>query len=76
MKSEVIYEVYSYTPENGFETLWLCKTKETAEYLIDWENASLYNVWYEHKEIWVISWENYERKYGLELKIGEVTLYE
>ena len=24
-------------------TLWICQTEEIAEYLLDWENACLYN---------------------------------
>lgn len=40
-----IYEVVSMTEWGGNYTLWVCQTEEIAKYLLDWENACLYNTY-------------------------------
>ena len=40
MLSERVYEVYSYYKERSFDTLWLCKSLETAEFMKAWEEAA------------------------------------
>jgi len=37
-----IYEITSSGWDNS-HTLWICQTEEIAKYLLDWENACLYN---------------------------------
>lgn len=38
-----IYEVVSVTDWGNEYTLWICQTEEIAKYLLDWEEACLYN---------------------------------
>ena len=38
-----IYEVVSVTEWANYYSLWVCQTEEIAKYLLDWENACLYN---------------------------------
>lgn len=38
-----IYEVVSSTGWDNSYTLWICQTEEIAKYLLDLENACLYN---------------------------------
>lgn len=38
-----IYEVVSSTGWDNSYTLWTCQTEDIAEYLLDWEEACLYN---------------------------------
>ena len=74
---ETVYEIYAYYAREGFNTLWLCKTKETAEYLLAWEEAAQYNWWKDANAIvgtW--SWEKYKLDHGAEFKIKEVEVYE
>lgn len=38
-----IYEITSSGWTDYPLTLWICQTEEIAKYLLDWENACLYN---------------------------------
>lgn len=77
MNKEIIYEVYAYYVGEGFNTLWLCKTKETAGYLLAWEMAHLYDYWYDNKELFGgITWEQYELQCAPEFKMKEVDLFD
>lgn len=79
MKSDTIYEVYAYYVGEGFRTLWLCKSKETAEYLLAWETAALYDNFLGMKKLHAygeMSFEKYKSYYAPEFKIGEVEVYE
>ena len=79
MKSEVIYEVYAYHVGEGFRTLWLCKSRETAEYLLAWEEAALYENYLGMKALLKhgdMSFEKYKTYYSPEFKIMEVSCYE
>lgn len=38
-----IYEITSSGWDYHPHTLWICQTEEIAKYLLDWENACLYN---------------------------------
>ena len=72
-----VYEGYAYFPCEAFHTLWLCKTKETAEYLLMWEQACLYDYWYDNKELFGgITWEQYELQCAPEFKMKEVDLFD
>lgn len=77
MNKEIIYELYAYYPGEAFHTLWLCKTKETAEFLLAWEQASLYNNYLDSKTLFGnITWERYTNQCAPEFKIKEVEVYE
>lgn len=80
MKSEVMYEVYAYHVGEGFRTLWLCKSKETAEYLLAWEEALLHDNYLSMNGLMSkyggMSFEKYKSYYAPEFKIMEVTVYE
>lgn len=77
MNPEKIYEVYSQTPGELIHTLWLCKSKDTANILRDWEEASEFDTWYNFSKIakdW--SWKSFKLSHGRHFKVGENYLYE
>ncbi len=77
MNPEIIYEVYSQTPGENTHTLWLCKSKDTANMLRDWEEASEFDTWYNFSKIakdW--SWGSFKLSHGQHFKVGENYLYE
>ena len=39
-----IYEILAVDCDVCY-TLWICQTEEIAKYLLDWENACLYNLY-------------------------------
>ena len=74
---ETAYIVYSNWEGSAFHTLYVCKTKETAQYFLDLEHAYQYNHWYDNKEVFGgISWERYESECGAKFCIQEIDLFE
>lgn len=77
MLSERVYEVYSYYKERSFDTLWLCKSQETAEKLLAWEEACVYNYYLDNIGLFgTLTWERYKRDFAPEFKIRETELFD
>ena len=77
MLSEKIYEIYCWWPGEHFETLWLCKSLETAEKLLAWEQACVYNTYIDNIGLFgTLTWERYKRDFAPEFKIRETELFD
>ena len=79
MLSERVYEVYSYYKGRSFDTLWLCKSQETAEFMKAWEEAAQFEYYcnaYPMVKDW--SWETWlewSSEHAAQFYIQVVDLY-